>query len=62
MFKAIQALALLSMMLLPAFGETPKVGDKAPEFSLPTANGTTVALKDYAGKSKLVVIFYRGYW
>jgi peroxiredoxin len=29
---------------------------------LPTATGSTVALKDYAGQSNLVLIFYRGYW
>lgn len=32
-------------------------GDPAPAFSLPGADGTTVALSDYAGR-KLVVYFY----
>ncbi|MBI3950255.1 MAG: redoxin domain-containing protein [Acidobacteria bacterium] len=45
-----------------AAGSTPKVGDPAPAFSLPSATGSTVALKDYAGKSNVVLIFYRGYW
>ena len=40
----------------------PKVGDRVPEFSLPSSNGTTVSLKDYIGKSKVVLVFYRGYW
>ena len=34
-----------------------KVGDKAPSFSLPDANGKTVSLKDFKGK-KLVLYFY----
>jgi thioredoxin-dependent peroxiredoxin len=34
-----------------------KEGDKAPAFSLPTGDGTTVSLKDFKGK-KVVVYFY----
>ena len=37
-------------------------GEPAPDFSLPTATGSTVSLKDYAGKSKVALIFYRGFW
>ena len=46
----------------PAADSTPKPGEAAPAFSLPTATGSSVALKDYTGKSKLVLVFYRGYW
>ena len=34
-----------------------KEGDKAPDFSLPASDGTTVSLKDLAGK-KVVLYFY----
>jgi peroxiredoxin Q/BCP len=34
-----------------------KVGDKAPAFSLPAGDGTTVSLKDFKGK-KVVLYFY----
>jgi peroxiredoxin Q/BCP len=34
-----------------------KVGDKAPQFSLPTGDGKTIALKDFKGK-KVVLYFY----
>ncbi|MER7016175.1 thioredoxin-dependent thiol peroxidase [Saccharopolyspora sp. NPDC000359] len=34
-----------------------EVGDKAPEFSLPDADGNTVSLSDYRGRS-VVVYFY----
>ncbi|MEH3140837.1 MAG: thioredoxin-dependent thiol peroxidase [Mycobacterium kyogaense] len=39
--------------------QTPRleVGDKAPAFSLPDADGNTVSLSDYAGR-KVVVYFY----
>ncbi len=38
-----------------------KVGEKAPDFSLPSADGKTVRLSDYAGHNALID-FYRGYW
>lgn len=38
-----------------------KVGDKAPDFALPSADGKTVRLSDYAGHNVLID-FYRGYW
>ena len=39
--------------------QTPRleVGDKAPAFSLPDANGNTVSLADYKGR-KVIVYFY----
>ncbi len=61
MSKLLASLALVWLLALAALASTPKVGDRAPEFSLPSADGKTVALKDYAGK-KLVLVFYRGYW
>ena len=45
-----------------AFAAVPKVGDRAPQFSLPSSTGTMVALKDFVGKSNVVLVFYRGYW
>ena len=36
----------------------PKVGDKAPDFSVAASNGTTVRLKDYVGKGNIVLYFY----
>ena len=40
----------------------PKVGDKAPDFSLPNPDGKPVGLKDYTTRGPVVVIFYRGFW
>ena len=37
------------------------VGEKAPDFALPSADGKTVRLSDYAGHNVLID-FYRGYW
>ena len=52
----------LFLVALAVYASPPKVGERAPEFSLPAAAGSTVALKDFAGKSKVVLVFYRGYW
>jgi len=61
MFQSMKALLLTALFALVAFGATPKVGERVPQFSLPASDGRTLALKDYAGK-KLVLVFYRGYW
>ena len=62
MSHVMRLFVLLAMTTLAALGATPKVGERAPQFSLPSATGSTVSLNDYAGKSKLVLVFYRGYW
>jgi cytochrome oxidase Cu insertion factor (SCO1/SenC/PrrC family) len=38
-----------------------KVGDRAPAFALPSADGKTVRLSDYTGRN-ILIDFYRGYW
>lgn len=38
-----------------------KLGEKAPDFGLPAADGKTVRLSDFAGHNVLID-FYRGYW
>ena len=35
-----------------------KVGDRAPDFSLPDASGRAVALGDFRGKRPVVLYFY----
>lgn len=39
-----------------------KVGEPAPDFTLPDAAGRPVTLADYRGKKPVVLVFYRGYW
>jgi peroxiredoxin Q/BCP len=36
----------------------PKVGDRAPEFRLPSGTGNLVSLSDFIGKKNLVLYFY----
>jgi cytochrome oxidase Cu insertion factor (SCO1/SenC/PrrC family) len=39
-----------------------RVGQPAPDFSLPDAKGAPVTLASFRGRSPVVVVFYRGYW
>ncbi|QEH32522.1 Putative peroxiredoxin bcp [Aquisphaera giovannonii] len=39
-----------------------KVGDRAPDFELPDANGKTVRLSDLRAKGPVVLTWYRGGW
>lgn len=55
---------------LPAAAGAPKVGEKAPDFTLQDSQGRTVRLYDLLGAqaggsgppSWVALIFYRGYW
>ena len=38
--------------------EMPKVGDKAPDFSVAASDGTTAHLKDFFGKGAIILYFY----
>jgi len=73
LFLLTGLLALVSSGGLALFGRPPavakdrilplkiKVGEKAPNFALSSADGKTVRLSDYAGHNVLID-FYRGYW
>ncbi len=48
---------------VPLSAHAPRVGEKAPEFTLVDQNGRSVALTDLASSSRAVaLIFYRGFW
>ena len=55
--------ALASAMSIVAFAQPPtsstlKIGDRAPDFTLPSTEGGRVHLADYIGKSTVVVAFF----
>jgi cytochrome oxidase Cu insertion factor (SCO1/SenC/PrrC family) len=52
----------LPIAMVLAFGAMAKaalkVGDAAPDFTLPDQNGNTVRLSDFRGKKSVVLAFY----
>lgn len=55
--------ALSSTMMMQGQAPAPpkthlKVGDMAPDFSVPTTQGKTFKLSDYKGKNGVVVAFF----
>lgn len=50
--------ALLAQQPAGPPSSTLKVGDTAPDFTLPSTQGGTVHLADYLGKNTVVVAFY----
>jgi peroxiredoxin len=63
--KITRRLALGAGLGVSLFAETApppsttlKVGDKVPDFTLPSTSGGTVHLADYLGKSTVVLAFF----
>jgi peroxiredoxin len=63
----MRKLAWLALMATGLFAQTVqqsqahstlKVGDTAPDFTLPATNNTKVTLADYRGKKNVVVAFF----
>lgn len=50
------------MARVPATDTTLKVGEPAPDFSLPDATGAPVGLASFRDRTPVVLVFYRGYW
>ena len=46
----------------PWTAKLPKVGDAAPDFSLPDVDGAEISLADVRAKGPTIVSFYRGGW
>lgn len=58
-FGFIAAILLaLSLAILPGTATAVEVGDKAPDFNLPSTRGGNFRLSDLAGKKHLVIQFY----
>jgi AhpC/TSA family len=47
---------------VPLSAQAPRLGEKAPEFSLPDQDGKPIALANLLSPHGAVLIFYRGHW
>ena len=54
------SLVAFGQLVAPGANNSPKVGDKAPDFSLAKSLGSkdSLGLKDFAGKKKALITFY----
>jgi peroxiredoxin len=43
------------------FAQTPEIGEKAPQFSLPTPDGKTLTLSQFTRKGTVALVVLRGY-
>ena len=71
--SVLAGVAAIGFLAAATLGATPKatappylplnvhVGEKAPNFALPSAGGGTVSLSQFAGHNVLLD-FYEGYW
>jgi len=47
---------------IPAAPTVLRVGEPAPDFTLPDASGAPVSLASFRERTPVVLVFYRGYW
>lgn len=54
------SVSAFAQLVAPGVDNTPKVGEKAPDFDLPKGLGSqeTLGLKDFVGKKKVLLAFY----
>ena len=63
MFGLLSYVLFYELRQVPPSTGAPRVGQKAPEFTLSDQDGKDVSLRDLVGRSKAVaLIFYRGFW
>lgn len=59
--RAYVGVPMLALAAVAGAG-APAVGQRAPDFILPSASGGTRSLADAAGKENVVLVFFRGVW
>ncbi len=63
MFGFFSYVMFYELRQVPPSTGAPRVGEKAPEFTLRDQDGRDIALADLISRSKAVMlIFYRGFW
>ena len=60
--QAVMQRSIADVRASGIMGRIARVGQKAPEFTLPDASGREVRLADLVARGPLVLSFYRGRW
>jgi len=56
--RFMQSVAIALVFAAASLAAPLKIGDKAPDFTLPDQNGNKVKLGDYLGKKSVALAFY----
>ena len=51
-------LMVLSQLQVPGVDNTPKLGEKPPDFELSQGRGGSLGMKDFTGKKKVLLAFF----
>ena len=57
-FVLAAAIAGYAQLQVPGADNTPKVGEKAPDFEVSQGRGGSLGLKNFAGKKKVLLAFF----
>ena len=52
------AIAGYTQLQVPGADNTPRLGEKPPDFELSQGRGGTLGMKDFAGKKKILLAFF----
>ena len=58
--RMLKVLAAAVFALAAQAAQALNVGDKAPDFALPSTTGKTIRLSDFAGRQSVVIFTYIG--
>jgi len=58
MRRWLGSIVLGAVLLVPGYAHALKVGDTAPNFTLPSTTGKEISLADYKGKKSVLLAFY----
>jgi peroxiredoxin Q/BCP len=56
--RLIVCASLIGAVAQAGFADAPKVGDKAPDFTLQGSDGQTYSLSQFAGKKAVVIAWF----
>jgi peroxiredoxin Q/BCP len=56
----LMGVALASVLIVPGVSPAVEVGEKAPDFRLPSTTGEKISLSQFQGKKLVLIEFYVG--
>jgi hypothetical protein len=60
--RAVMARSIEDLRASGMMDRVARIGERAPDFTLPSASGESIRLGDLLGRGPVVLSFYRGRW